>query len=203
MVDSLVDSEVDSVTSEVINRLKSRYLDERDIRHGYRIVKIEPKFEELFHEMSIDLQSVVIRLISTPTPPSRLQTIIPVIRFMHRNGYDSGILSKWVYTDQNHNPVLYDGPGGQPSAALVLKIQEFITALRKRDYRVDRRQDNYDLVLVFFFLMRTVYGEEQIMEMLDYWMENIRYFWYASFEKMADSWDSLKHYPFAWSIRLL
>lgn len=202
MVDSLVDSEVDSVTSEVIIRLKSRYLNEQSIRHSYRIVKKEPKFEELFHGMSIDLQSTVIRLVSTPTPPSRLQTIIPIIRFMHRNGYDSGILSKWVYTDQNHNPVLYDGPGGQPSAALVLKIQEFTTALRQRDYRVGR-QDNYDLAPVFFFLMRTVHGEEQIMEMIDYWMENIRYFWYASFEKMADSWDSLKHYPFAWSIRVL
>lgn len=193
----------DSVIDDVVARLKSPYLNEQNIRHGYRIVKIEPKFEELFHEMSIDLQSTVIRLISTPSPPSRLQTIIPITRFMHRNGYDSGILSKWAYTDQNNNPVLYDGPGERPSAALVLKIQEFTIALRRRDYRVEERQDNYDLVPVFFFLMRTVHGEEQIMEMIDYWMEYIRYFWYSSFEKMADSWDSLKHYPFVWSIRLL
>lgn len=200
MVESAVDSEVDFVANEVVARLRSPRLSEQSIRHGYRIVKIVPEFEVTFHEMSIDLQSTVVRLVELNT---RLQTIIPIIRFMHLNGYDSRILSSWTYTDERHNPVLYDGPGGQPSAAFVLKINEFTVALRERDYRVDGRQDNYSLAQVFFFLMRTVHGEDQIMEMLDCWTKNIRYFWYASFAKMADSWDSLKHYPFAWSIRLI
>lgn len=189
----------DLVAREVVARLKTSSLNERKIRAGYRVVKTEPELQTLFHELSIDLQTAVINWISMG---AKMDSILTLIRLMHRMGYNSGILSSWVYTDSSHKPVLYSGPDEIPSASLVLKIREFSTLLKDRDYESYKTLDIYYFVPVFFFLLRTIHGEDRIMEMLDYWMSNIEHFSYSRFEEIAKSWDNVKHLPIEWTFSI-
>lgn len=190
---------VDFVAREVVARLKTSSLNERNIRAGFRVVKSSPEFEKLFHEISVDLQSTVIKWIYIG---AKMDTMLTLISLMHRMGYNSGILSAWVYTDSSHKPVLYSGPGDIPSASLVLRIREFSMILKERDNESHKTKDIYSIVPVFFFIMRTVHGEERIMEMLDYWTDNIEHFSYSRFEEIAKSWDNVKHLPIEWTFSI-
>lgn len=188
----------DLLAREVVNRLKDGYHNERMIRASLRKIRTDTEFEKMFHTFDIDLQLVVIELLDRA---AQVDTVKTLTRFMHQNKYKRGILSAWTYTDSSSKPVLYDGPGERPSAELVKRIRAFQAAYQKHNCEAVR-YDTYTTMVVFIFLMRTVHGEDRMMEMLDYWTRNLEYFSYSRFEEIAKSWDNVKHLPIEWTFSI-
>lgn len=207
-VPSLTQMDSDLRVQELLTRFQSvdlierNNLTENDIRFGYRMVSIRPEFEALFHEVSIELQFTLMLWINNADQRIRLETAFTVIRLMHQSGYDRSILSRWAPVDYGARLAAYDGPGGRPSYALIKKVCTFTDERRRRDRPFPERHDRYSLYPVFFFLMRTIHGEDAVMKMLDYWTDNIGFFTVPRFEKIAGIWDDAKHLPVQWGLSI-
>lgn len=184
--------------SEVLDRLSNEELNKQVIYQAYVKIQREHEIETEFHSLSIPLQRFVVEFLNRA---GKLDSVMTLASFMHRNNYDRRTISAWSHIDSSNRPNLYNGPGGVPSAELVVKIGEFKDVLKDHDFAIGK-YDSYSSAMVFFFLMRTVHGEDLVMEMLDHWMVNIEHFTYSRFEKFAECWEGVKDLPIAWALNI-